>query len=868
MICVHTSAFSGFRVRRGSGFAYRRPVHAGHPGAGPAAGLFLAVLLVLSQAGFASAQETGSGEWYQGKPIQEIVFTNLKNVKESELEGVTEPFIGTIFTDEVFQEILGRLYALEYFEFINPSALASDSLGSGVILRFEVTERPKISRINFTGNSHLRRNELLDTITLKVNDLVNQAKLRVDEEAVRAKYVEKGYPDVKVRSETRPVNDGTMVVNFYIEEGEKIVIRNIRFEGNTVFSNRALKGKLSLKVKNILNDGAFQEAKLAADQAAITQYYHDRGYIDAQVTDVVRNMIRNNKGENNLTIIFRIYEGRIYTFGGVTFEGNEIFSTEQLSKLIYSKVGETANGHRIETDLQRVADLYFENGYINNTIGREEIRDSGRGIISYRIPIVERGRAHIESISVRGNEKTKTSVILREIPLEPGDVFSKTKVMDGIRNLYNLQYFSVVAPDTPQGSADNLMDLVFNVEEQPTTDIQFGLTFSGTADPEAFPISGMVKWNDRNVRGGGNMMGAEVIASPDNQGLTLSYTHRWILGLPLSGGFDFSVRHAQRLGATTDPNYLFNGDETYAFPAGFKSYAEYDDAGKIPPDEYLMTYDQWYFSLGFSTGYRWSTFLGNLGVGGGVRIGLIYNSYDAGLYRPFDPTLREDNNRLTPSNSFYTNVYLDQRDVYYDPTKGYYGIQRFGIYGILGSEREHYLKADTRAEYFYPLLQIPITDNYTFKTIFGIHTGVSFIVKQAFRDLRIENTNKLSVDGMFIGRGWSNEYNRKGLVLWENWAELRFPIVPNILAWDFFFDAAAVKETPTKFFREFSIDDMRFSFGGGLRFSIPQFPFRFSLAKRFRTEGGDFKWVKGAIGSNSNPASGIDFVISFALSNY
>jgi outer membrane protein insertion porin family len=865
MVCTHNSAFPEHRPPGGSGSVYRKPGRAGRPGIG----LLAAGLLALIPAVFAPAQEAGSGEWYQGKPIQEIVFANLKNVKESELEGIVEPFIGEIFTDEVFQEILGRLYALEYFDFINPSALAADSLRKGVILRFEVTERPKVSRINFTGNSHLRRNELLDVITLKVNDLANQAKLRIDEEAIKAKYVEKGYPDVQIRSETRRVSDGTIQVNFFVIEGEKIVIRNIRFEGNTVFSNRALKGKLSLKTKNLLNDGAFQEAKLAADQTTITQYYHDRGYIDAQVTDVVRNMERNNKGENNLTIIFRIYEGKIYTFGGVTFEGNEIFSTEQLSKLIYSKTGETANGQRIEADLQRVADLYFENGYINNTLDRREVRNTGSGIISYHISIVERGRAHIENILVRGNEKTNAEVILREIPLEPGDVFSKTKVMDGMRNLYNLQYFSVVAPDTPPGSTENLMDLIFNVEEQPTTDIQFGLTFSGTADPEAFPISGMVKWNDRNFRGTGNMLGAEVSASPDNQGLTLSYTQRWIFGLPLSGGFDFTVRHAQRLGAMSNPLFLFNGDETYAFPAGFWSYEEYDDAGKIPPDEFLMTYEQWYFSLGFSTGYRWSTFLGNLGVGGGVRVGLIYNSYNTGLYRPFDPTLREDNNRLTPSNSFYTSVYLDQRDVYYDPTKGYYGIQRFGIYGILGSEREHYLKTDTKAEYFYPLLQIPITDSYTFKAVFGIHSGASFIVKQAFRDLRIENTNKFSVDGMFIGRGWSNEYNRKGLALWENWAELRFPIVPNILAWDFFFDAAAVKDTPRQFFQSFSIDDMRFSFGGGLRFSLPQFPFRFSVAKRFKTEGGDFKWMKGAIGGNdSNPASGIDFVISFALSSY
>jgi outer membrane protein insertion porin family len=829
--------------------------------------VFLLAALALS----GHAQE--QGEWYQGKPIKDIVFTGLNHVKLSELEGLMEPYKGLPFDDNIFWEIQGKLYALEYFEMISPSAVPADSFGNDVIIRFAITERPIVSRINFVGNSGLRRNELLDAITIKVNDVVNQTKIRVDEQAIITKYLEKGYPDIQVRSETQTGGDSSILLTFYLTEGEKISIDEFRFEGNSVFSARTLRGQLSLKAKNLINDGAFQEAKLIADRSSLTQYYHDRGYIDAEVIDVVREVVKDAKGGNNLILTFRIFEGRIYTFGGISFEGNSIFSTEQLSDLVSSKTGETINARKLEADLQRVADLYFENGYIFNTIGKEENRDSVTGVVSYLIPIVERGRAHIENIIVRGNSKTKTEVILREIPLEPGDVFSKAKVMDGMRNLYNLQYFSMVAPDTPPGSEDSLMDLVFNVEEQPTTDLQFGLTFSGSSDPETFPVSGLIKWNDRNFRGSGNQLGAEVNASPDTASLSLNYTQRWIFGLPLSGGFDFTAQWAQRLAAMDNVYPWFNGDETNAFPDGFSSYDEYENQSKLPPNDYLMTYNQWYLSLGFSTGYRWSTFLGNLTLSGGIRTGLIRNDYDTGLYRPFDSALREENNTWTPKNSFWTSLSLDQRDIYYDPSKGYYATERIGIYGIFNQEREHYIRSDTKAEWFYTLFNIPVTEKWSFKSVFGIHSGLSLIVKQPFRDYftevpPIEEANKLSVDGMFIGRGWSGEYRNKGLALWENWAEVRFPLVPGILAWDFFFDAAGVETTQGRYFQDFSIENMRFSFGGGFRFTIPQFPFRFSVAKRFRVLDDEFHWEKGALFTTDDPGSGLDFVISFALSTY
>jgi outer membrane protein insertion porin family len=806
----------------------------------------------------------------------------LKNVKTSELEGIIEPYTGRLVSDQVYWEILGSLYALEYFETISPTAVRADPQGSEVVIRFTVTERPIVSRINFVGHNGLRRAELMDVVTMKVNDVATQIKLQVDERAIITKYEEKGYPDVTVRSEMTTDPKGNMIVTFHIVEGEKITIEEFRFEGTSVFSDRKLRGQLSLKTKGFIADGAFQAAKLTADRQALVQYYHDRGYMDAEVIDVAREIRKDEKGNNNMTITFRIYEGRIYTFGGVTFEGNKIFSSEQLEELIYSAPGDVISEKKIQADLMRVSDLYYENGYIFNRIDPIPERDVEAGVLAYRIEIVERGRAHIENIIVRGNKKTKDEVILRELPLQEGDVFSKAKVMDGLRNLYNLQYFSMVAPDTPQGSADSLMDLVINVEEQTTTDIQFGLTCSGTADPDAFPVSGMIKWNDRNFLGTGNIVGAELTGSPDTQALTLEYTHRWMFGLPLSGSFDFTVQHITRYAALDqrDPIWPSDDESEQYFPDPYNTWEEYVNAGKLPSREFLMPYDQWRLSLGIGTGYRWLTGLGNLGLGGGVRLGMVYSDYDPVLYRPFDPVLREQNNRWTPATSVWTSLSLDQRDIYYDPSGGYYGVQRIGYYGLFAMEEEHYVRTDTKAEWYYTLFNVPVTDKWSFKAVFGIHSGLSFIFRQPGYELPvIERANRLAVDGMFIGRGWTGEYNRKGLAMWENWAEVRFPVVPGILAWDFFFDAAGVKDTPWHFFNDFGADDgsspgqdtffMRFSFGGGFRFTIPQFPFRFSLAKRFKIVNGEVEWMGGEIGRNPDkPGSGLNFVISFAMSTY
>ncbi|MCL2410106.1 MAG: outer membrane protein assembly factor BamA, partial [Treponema sp.] len=809
-------------------------------------------------AGLCFAQETananGEEDWYLGRPIRDITFSGLRNIHASELDGIMNPFRGRLFDYSLFWEISGRLWALEYFDQVEPSLRRGGIGGNDVVINFTVVERPTINRITFVGNNNIRRTELNDAIMTRSRDIHNQARLRSDIEAITNLYIERGYPNVVVTVSEIPADNQTINLVFNIVEGGRITISRIEFHGNSRFSNRQLRGQLSLRASSLLNDGAFQEAKLIADRQALTRFYHDRGYINMQVRDVTRTIDTDDGRGTNLILTFMIDEGSEFRFGGISFAGNVIFSDTQLQRLVTSRVGDVVNMSRLENDMQRVSDLYFENGYIFNSITRIPEINNETNTISYTIHIIERGRVYVESITVIGNRKTREEVILREIPLVPGDVFSRTKIMDAMRNLFNLQYFSMIIPDTLPGSTENLMDLVFTVEEMPTTDISFGLTFSGSADPDAFPISGLLRWNDRNLAGTGNELGVEINSSVvDSSNFSVNYLHRWAFGLPLSLGIDLSAFYSTRFATMNNQNPVWFGNEPWAFPDGFNSREEFDAAGRIPARDYLMDYDQWFLSLGVNTGYRWLTPAGIFGLSGGVRFGILRNSYDE-LYRPFDPVLRAGNNTWIPRHSIWMAMSLDQRDIFWDPSRGFFLSQRFGFHGLGDNEREHFLRTDTRFQFFHTLLNIPVTENWNFRTIFAFHTGLSLILPQpqflgdGRRDEhgnpRIEDSNRLAVDGMFVGRGWSDQFRFKGHLLLDSWVELRFPLVPGVLAFDLFFDSAGI-ENPDRlgdYFAAFSWERLRFSYGGGIRFTIPQFPIRLSLARRFRIIDGEVQW--------------------------
>lgn len=868
----------------------------------------ISLMLLLSlTAGVVAAQDA---DWYVGKPIEDIRFEGLENVDSADLEAIIEPFVGRTYSDAVLLDLQRRLYALDYFQVIIPNAVRADEEGSAVILRFDVTERPVVEAVEFAGNSRVRAADLLDVVLLKPGDMITRSKLRLDEEAVRELYLERGFPDIEVSARTEPVEDeSSETVVFSIDEGNQVTIREIRFSGNSFASESTLRGQMSSKQQSIFNNGAYQENLLEEDRRAIEAYYWDRGYIDAAVVDIQTELVEDEE-EDRTFVVLTVYieEGEQYTYGGITFEGNTIFSDEELAEVVRQQPGSVLNYSRLEQDFVRVADLYYESGYIFNEIDRQEVRDEANDTISYVVSIVERNRAHIENIIIKGNEKTRDYVLYRELPFQVGDIFSANRIRQGLQNLANLQYFSSITPEYPQGSAPGLMDLIINVEETSTADMQFGAAIN-PAD-EGFPVSAQIQFQDSNFLGRGQTLGAGLNIAVNRQSLSFNFLERWLFERRWSAGLDLTIDREIETGVRQDILYpVFSRTDSNAVPDPYEGYyvfetrTDYDgttyEAGDVFPDpvtdteideydlitdyeyardvegssfeipeEYSMSYTEWDISIGGTTGYRFPTPIGRLSLSTGLRSGINYVTYDDLVYRPFDFTIRDNLDRWQFVNQWPMSASLDSRDYYLSPSSGFYTSQAVRMVGGFLFGNRHYIRSDSNQQAYFTLFDVPVSSAWRWKLVLAANTQFSIILPQfwvpeTYRSdpqEPIVGTDLLFLDGMFNARGWGTI--RNGEALWSNWLEFRMPIAENVLWFDTFFDAATIWQDRDSI-GQGSIENMYFGFGAGLRFTIPQFPIRLYLAKRFRVQDGAVQWQAGDFfDSDDRPGSGLDFVFS------
>ncbi|WP_191016500.1 outer membrane protein assembly factor BamA [Treponema zioleckii] len=788
--------------------------------------------------------EADDSSWFYGKIIKSVTFKGLKSVDSRDVDGVTSGFIGKNFSDDIFSEMLDRIYALDLFDDIVPEALPGDAKKSTVAIVFNVKERPVIYKIVISGNSQIRTAEIKEAISVKEKDIYIANKVLIDERAIRDLYLGKGFTDIKVSSKTKTTEKG-IEVTFSISEGNSTVIKTIEFVGNKTVTAKKLKKFLSLKEQGLFNKGAFQESQLEADKQKIVAYYQTIGYVDASVIDVnIATSVNTEKSRKELTITFVLQEGSVYTFGGISFNGNQIFSDEKLSSLMKLKVGDTFNQSKFQEGWGAIMDLYYENGYTSNRFQPVPNKDTEKNIISYTCLITENVRSHVEHITIKGNTKTKEDVIRREIPIESGDIFSKNKITNGLRNLYNLQYFSAVVPDVIQGSEENLVDLVFTVEEQSTTSVELGVTFSGVSDPDDLPFALYAKWSNSNIGGTGRSVGVSSTIATDEQSIDLSYSQNWFMGLPITSSISTSFSHAN-LSALR---------------------LQIDGDGNIDSDSYYMDYEQYKWSLSFAVGHRWTPDWAILSLSTGVTGSLKNNIYDEDILIPLDTSVSEYANTWGWQNSIFLHYSMDGRNINYDPSAGWFASQRLTWYGLTPFESEFFLRTDTKLEKYFTLCDLPVTEGWNFKLVLMGYSGLSMLFPAP--DTGIGESSQLYIDGMFNARGWTSIYNKKrGKAMWSNIVELRMPLVPGVLAVDWFADAAVIKDTPEALFAGIDKTDVFFSTGPGIRFAIPQFPLRLLFANTGKFGSTDSSDKYGAGDGEWHWDKNWKFVLSFNIAN-
>jgi len=792
-------------------------------------------------------------DWYRNKEIVAFKFKGLHAVQASDLHALFSKYKGKRFSDELYAEMLGTLYELDYFLDIKPQAVPADPNFLYVKLEFTFLEKPFVKSIIFNGNINVRSAKLLEKCMLKKDSIYNEDKLQSDLLAIKSYYLEKGYNLINITYKKKEDSEENSVsIEYIINEGMQTVVSKIFFEGNEKVSDKVLKKVLATKEAGIIKKGEFKESLLESDKELLKVHYGEKGYINAHIENMKKEIDpESDEIKQKLILTYVIYEGEQYTYDGVAFEGNRIFSKDELESKIKMQKGDVFNLKRFETGYNAIADLYFENGYSATQITKKDFIDDANRTIRYEVKIRESKRSHVENIIIRGNTKTKDYVILRELLFTSGDVFSKKRFFNSLRNIYNLRYFSSIVPDVKPGSEEGLLDVILNVEETSTANIQFGITFSGIADANTFPLSVFLQWEERNLLGLGSELSANITAGPDKQSATLGYTENWFMGIPLGVGFELSATHKNEV-SFQDVLPPFGVPDPYQTIEDYKADSSLAEA-------YKMRYHRAEFGFGINASYRWYPLFATLTWRNGINFNLVKNFYDDTLYRPFDEAIRQQREKWKFSNNLWTRFSLDNRDFVYDPSKGWFLSQQFSFFGLFPKiESEYFFRSETKGELYFTLLDYPVSESWHLKFVLAFYSGFSFQIP--ITEKNISRLNKLTIDGMFNGRGWYNAgTNGQGDVMQSNWVEFRMPLAPGIISFDFFFEAIATKQD-LKSLSSLSINDYFFSFGPGIRFTLPQFPLRLMFANTFRSNNGKPYWGNG---------KGADwkFVLSFNIPN-
>jgi outer membrane protein insertion porin family len=436
-----------------------------------------------------------------GQPLRlgqvEIVGNNRLKTEYIIAEGGLR--IGEPIFDRDIQRALHRLFATGNFEDITPYMSEADS--NRVNLKLEIKERPFINVIEFQGLEHVKQSAVLDTIHLKAGGPLRPTKIAEAEDMTRRLLADKGFQMESFKHHLQPVpgRAGENRLIFIVEEGGRVALAEIDFEGNTVFSNEALRKALTTKPEGFLwfRTGTFDEEKVRDDlREKLPAYYNTEGYLDFTV---VGDSVVVDAQSGKARLVIMVEEGPQYKLADFEIRGNRRFHTEDLKRYFEEEAsggffgisfGGTRSTLRADSVFnatafvaasQRIRQLYTNQGYLYAQIEPHIEKIEGKNLVRASWDIQEGDPAYINKVTIMGNTFTHEDVIRSQLLTLPGDIYSEELLIQSYQRIGALGFFETPMP-TPriepnQQTGD--VDIVFEVKEKQTGSVNFGTAVGG-----------------------------------------------------------------------------------------------------------------------------------------------------------------------------------------------------------------------------------------------------------------------------------------------------------------------------------------------------------------------------------------------------
>ena len=321
----------------------------------------------------------------------------------------------------------------------------SDSAGSkgGVVLTYRVVEKPAISFIEYKGNSEIDDEEIGELTKLKIFEIIDYGKITRGVADILKAYEEKGFFLAKVDYKVEKDGKGGVKVIFQVTENDQVLVKRISFIGNKQVPSSEITSKMITQeggfFSGLSGSGTYKQDAFEQDIQLISFLYFNKGYVKAKVS---RPEVTVTPDKTGIYINIRIEEGVQFNTGEVSFSGDLLFSTEELSEVASIDESEIFVYETVQADIRAFTAKYGDLGYAyTNVIPRTFIREEERKVdIVYDF---DKGKKFtLEQSMWFGNSRTRDKVVRRELRIGEGELYNETRKRESVDNIEDLAFLS------------------------------------------------------------------------------------------------------------------------------------------------------------------------------------------------------------------------------------------------------------------------------------------------------------------------------------------------------------------------------------------------------------------------------------------
>jgi len=626
---------------------------------------------------------TGTVAAQSGYTVVAVEVEGNRIATESLILGVSSIHLGSPLTQSVIQETMHRLYGLGIFSDVR---LDAEEVTGGLKVTILVWELPKLSGLEFTGNKKIKTKDLKEMLGLGVGGYISPYLIHNKKQEILDEYAEKGYFQAEVTTRLDYSQDSTAATLTYsITEHSKVKVEEVILSGNVRVEATDIIKKMRNRKRGFLKSSDFAQDKYEEDLKKIIDEYHKRGFIDAYL---ISDSTYINHETNRMTIYLEIYEGPLYYFGDVTFDGIDVLPEIALRPGLKFKSGDKFDAGVYEESLFSIYTAYQEMGHLHVRV-LDEKKTRNDSIIDVTYEINEGLPSHIRLVKIVGNTKTKEKVIRRELRVFPGQVFNRSLLIRSIREVMALNYFTNVNPvpvDLPNGD----VDMEFRIEEKQTGQISAGAGYNSQDK-----LVGSLGMGIPNLRGNGQNLSFSIDFGSRRSSFNVSFTEPYLFGRPTLMGTDlftlnrrwFSDYTEGRQGGAIRLGRRLRWPDNY-----FRIFASY----RLERNRFHDFDDAFEAENSYKTTYIWdvnSSGLADVGDSSQVSVG-----------DPIPGSILSYNAEWNSSSRFSLTITRDSRNLPEFATSGSqisYTFSQTG--GILGGFWE-YRKHDLSIAKFFPLI--------------------------------------------------------------------------------------------------------------------------------------------------------------------